>query len=139
LLRYREKANEAVAASEKALFGNVTVALLIERTYELVAADDAKGAIELIAKYPAVLGPLAGWLTAFVEGKSPHKPVQAQAVARVAKLDFPPDASPLVVRVLALRAIVLTADKRAPGYLRALARAAPKHPDVALAIKDFGA
>ncbi len=139
LLRYSDKAKEAVAASDKALFGNVTVALLIERTYGLVAADDAKGALELIAKYPAVLGPLAGWLTAFVEGKSPHKPVQAQALARVAKLDFPPEASPLVVRVLALRAIVLTADKRAPDYLRTLARVAPKHPDVALAIKDFGA
>jgi hypothetical protein len=139
LLRYRDKPADAAAASEKALYGNVTVALLIERTYDLVAADDSKGALTLIAKYPAVLGPLAGWLTAFVEGKSPHKPVQAQAAARVAKLDFPPEASPLVVRLIALRAVVLTADKRAPDYLRQMARAAPKHPDVALAIKDFGA
>jgi tetratricopeptide (TPR) repeat protein len=138
LLRYRDKPAEAAAASERALFGNVTVSLLIERTYDLVAADDAKGALTLIAKYPAVLGPLAGFLTAFVEGKSPHKPVQAQAAARVAKLDFPPEASPLVVRLIALRAVVLTADKRAPDYLRQMARAAPKHPDVALAIKDFG-
>jgi hypothetical protein len=139
LLRYRNKPAEAVAASEKALFGNVTVGLLIERTYDLVAAEDSKGALELIAKYPAVLGPLAGWLTAFVEGKSPHKPVQAQAAARVAKLDFPPEASPLVVRLVALRAVVLTADKRARDYLRLMARAAPKHPDLALAIQDFGA
>ena len=137
LRRYQGKAAEAVAASARALEGNVTGPLLVERTYDLVAGEDTGAARTLIAKYPAVLGPLSGWLAAFVDAHSKDKNDQAQAVARVAKLDLPPDASPLTIRLLALRALVVTGDKRAKPYLGTLARRAPKHPEVQLAIKDL--
>jgi hypothetical protein len=137
LRRYQGKAAEAVAASASALEGNVTAPLLMERTYDLVAADDVTGARTLIAKYPAVLGPLGGWLAAFVDAHAKDKSEQAQAVARVAKLDLPPDASPLAIRLLALRALIVTGDKRGKPYLGSIARRAGKNPDVQLAIKDL--
>ena len=137
LRRYQGKPAEAVTASARALEGNVTAPLLVERTYDLVAADDPTAARTLIAKYPAVLGPLSGWLAAFVDAHAKDKNEQAQAVARVAKLDLPPDASPLVIRLLALRALIVTGDKRGKPYLGALARRWAKHPEVQLAIKDI--
>jgi predicted negative regulator of RcsB-dependent stress response len=137
LHRYQGKAAEAASDSARALEGNVTAPLLVERTYDLVAADDTAGARTLIAKYPVVLGPLSGWLAAYVDAHAKDKNEQAQAVARVAKLDLPPDASPLAIRVLALRALAVTGDKRARPYLAVVARRAGKHPDVQLAIKDM--
>jgi hypothetical protein len=137
LRRYQGKTADAVAASARALEGNVTAPLLVERTYDLVAADDPASARTLIAKYPAVLGPLSGWLAAFVDAHSKDKNEQAQAVARVAKLDLPPDASPLAIRLLALRALIVTEDKRARPFLGIVARRAPKNPEVQLALKDL--
>jgi hypothetical protein len=126
-----------VSASARALDGNVTAPLLVERTYDLVAADDMASARTLIAKYPVVLGPLSGWLAAYVDAHAKDKNEQAQAVARVAKLDLPPDASPLAIRILALRTLAVTGDKRAKPYLGVVARRSGKHPDVQLAIKDM--
>lgn len=137
LRRYQNKTSEAANASARALEGNVTAPLLIERAYDLVAAEDLSGARTLIAKYPVVLGPLSGWLAAFVDAHAKDKNEQAQAVARVAKLDLPPDASALAIRVLALRALVVTGDKRAKPYLGVLARRSGKNPDVQLAIKEL--
>jgi hypothetical protein len=137
LRRYQGKAAEAVAASARALEGNVTAPLLVERTYDLVAAEDYTNARTLLAKYPAVLGPLSGWLAAFVDAHSKDKSDQAQAVARVAKLDLPPDASPLTIRLVALRALIVTGDKRGKPYLGGVAHRAGKHPEVGLAIKDL--
>jgi hypothetical protein len=137
LRRYQGKFAEAVEASALALEGNVTAPLLIERTFDLVAAEDLTGARTLIAKYPALLGPLGGWLSAYVDGSGKEKADKAQAASRAAKLDLPPDASALTLRVLALRALVVSGDKRAKDYLRSLAFRAPKHPDVQLAIKEI--
>ncbi len=137
LRRYQGKTGEAVKASARALEGNVTAPLLVERTYDLVAADDTASARTLIARYPVVLGPLSGWLAAYIDAHAKDKSEQAQAVARLAKLDLPPDASPLAIRVLALRALVVTGDKRAKPYLAVVARRAGKQPDVQLAIKDL--
>ena len=137
LRRYQGKVAEAAKASARALEGNVTAPLLVERTYDLVAADDTAGARTLSARYPVVLGPLSGWLAAYIDAHAKDKNEQAQAVARLAKLDLPPDASPLAIRVLALRALVVTGDKRAKPYLAVVARRAGKQPDVQLAIKDL--
>jgi hypothetical protein len=137
LKRYEGKPKDAVEASGAALEGSVTAPILIERTYDLVASDDRAGARTLIAKYPALLGPLGGWLAAFIDGSSLEKADKAQAASRTAKLDLPPDASALTLRVLVLRALVVSGDKRAKDYLRTLAHRAPKHPDVGLAIKDI--
>ena len=137
LRRYQGKAAEAVEASALALEGNVTAPVLIERTFDLVAAEDLTGARTLIAKYPALLGPLSGWLSAYVDGSGQEKADKAQAASRAAKLDLPPDGSALALRVLALRALVVSGDKRARDYVRSLAARAGKHPDVQLAIKDM--
>jgi hypothetical protein len=137
LRRYQGKPTEAAEASARALEGNVTAPVLIERTFDLVAADDLTGARTMIAKYPALLGPLGGWLTTYVEGSGKEKSDKAQAASRAAKLDLPPDGSALALRVLALRALVVSGDKRAKDYLRTLAQRAAKHPDVALAIKEI--
>jgi hypothetical protein len=137
LLRYQGKAAEAVDASNRALEGSVTAPLLVERCYDLVAAGDLKGARTLLAKYPVVLGTLSGWLAAFIDAHETEKSPQAQAAARAAKLELPLDASPLAVRLLALRALVVTGDKRAKPYLAGFSRKHPKHPEVALALKDL--
>jgi tetratricopeptide (TPR) repeat protein len=137
LLRYQGKAKDAVAAAEAALEGNVTPPVLIESVYDLVAAEDLKGARTLIAKYPVVLGPLSGWLAAFIDAHSGDKNDLSQAAARVAKLDPPPDASPLAIRLLVLRSLVATKDKRARGYLGPIARLGIKHPEVQLVLKEL--
>ncbi len=137
LRRYQSMPAKAVEASAAALEGNVTAPILIERTYDLVAADDLQGARTLIAKYPALLGPLGGWLATFVDGSGKEKADKSQAASRAAKLDLPPDGSALALRVLVLRALVVSGDRRAKDYLRALAFRANKNPDVQLAIKDM--
>lgn len=137
LYRYQGKAAEAVDASDRALEGSVTGPLLVERCYDLVAAGELKAARTLLAKYPVVLGTLSGWLAAFIDAHESDKSAQAQAAARAAKLDLPLDASPLAVRLLALRALVVTGDKRAKPYLGVFARRLGKHPEVGLAIKDL--
>jgi hypothetical protein len=139
LRRYQGKASEAVEASARALEGNVTAAVLIERTFDLVRAEDLTGARTLIAKYPALLGPLGSWLSTYVDGSGGEKSDKAQAASRAAKLDLPPEGSALALRILVLRALVVAGDKRAKDYVKTLAHRAPKHPDVALAIKDFDA
>jgi hypothetical protein len=137
LRRYQNMATEAVEASALALEGNVTAPILIERTFDLVAAEDLTNARTLIAKYPALLGPLSGWLSTFVDGNGKEKADKAQAASRAAKLDLPPDGSALALRVLVLRALVAAGDKRAKDYLRGLAFRASKHPDVVMAIKEI--
>ena len=131
LRRLQGKIDEALKASERALEGNVTPALLLERSYELIAADRASEARALVGKYPSVLGPLSGWLQAVIEASSKQ---EAQAKARVAKLEPPPDATPLALRVMVAKALVATEDKRAKAYLDGLGDHAKKHPElVALA------
>jgi hypothetical protein len=136
LRRYQSMPAKAVEASAAALEGNVTAPILIERTFDLVAADDRDGARTLIAKYPALLGPLSGWLATFIDGSGGEKADKAQAASRAAKLELPPEGSALALRILVLRALVVSGDKRAKDYLRSLARLA-KHPDVGLAIKEL--
>jgi hypothetical protein len=137
LRRYQNMATEAVEASALALEGNVTAPILIERTFDLVAAEDLDNARTLIAKYPALLGPLSGWLSTFVDGSGKEKSDKTQAASRAAKLDLPPDGSALTLRVLVLRALVAAGDKRAKDYLRSLAFRAAKHPDVVMSIKEM--
>jgi hypothetical protein len=137
LRRYQDKPAEAVVASEQALEGSVTAPLLVERAYDLVANGDLRAARTVLAKYPVVLGTLTGWLAAFIDAHEADQGSRSQAQARVAKLDLPLDASPLSIRLLALRALVRTGDKRARPYLGGMARRHGKHPEVKLAIKDF--
>jgi tetratricopeptide (TPR) repeat protein len=128
LRRLQGKVDEALKASDKALEGNMTPALLIERSYELLAADRGAEARAFVGKYPSVLGPLTSWLQAVIEAGSKQ---EAQAKARVAKLELPPDATPVALRVIVARALVATGDKRAKPYVDALTKQAPKHPELA--------
>jgi hypothetical protein len=128
LFRYQGKADDAVKATARARDeGATTQSLLIESIYDLVAKDDGPGARDLLAKHPALLGPMTAWLGALVDLANKQK---KQAAVRVAKLDLPPAEAPLLLRVLAARALAAVEDKRAKPYVLALAKVAPKHPDV---------
>lgn len=130
LRRYQGQREAALLASERAFAGKPTVALVVERTYELLESEQIAGAKDLVAKYPALLGQVGGWLGALIDaaGEQP-----AKAGLRLAKLDPPPDAAPTFLRVLAARALAAARDKRARVYVARLARRLPRHPDVILA------
>jgi tetratricopeptide (TPR) repeat protein len=127
LMRYRGKAGDAVAASEKALEANMTVGLLLERTYDLLAAEKPADARHFVAKYPSTLGPMTAWLLALIDVAEKH---EAQATARIAKLDLPPDAAPLALKIMVDRALVAAGDKRAKPYHKALAKQFPQQPEL---------
>lgn len=133
LRRYQNKPDAAVNASQKALEqGTTTVRMLVECIYDLLAKEDAHGARALLAKYPSLLGPMTGWLSALVDVASNRK---ADAAVKVAQLEPPPDAAPVFLQVLVARALSASGDKRAQPYLRALARHAARHPDFVEAAK----
>ncbi|MDQ2642917.1 MAG: hypothetical protein M3020_03820, partial [Myxococcota bacterium] len=132
LRRYEGKLDEALAASQSALSATPTASLVIERVYELLDQDQVKPARELVAKHPTLLGPMSGWLGVLVDVASNQA---ALAAVRLTKLEPPPPESPVVLRVLAARALAAAHDKRAKPLLVAEARKLKKHPDIALALE----
>jgi len=134
LRRYQGKAEEAVKASGNALeSGNVTARDLIERVDDLLDGHYSKGARELIAKYPSVLGPMTGFLQVLADANQ-HK---ANAKVKASQLDLPPDAAPLLLRTMAARALVAVGDKRAKKYLKALLKQHRTNPELLRAQKDL--
>jgi len=131
LARYSRKIDEALAASERAFSGKPTAALVIERVYELVDKEQPEEARELVARYPALLGPMSGWLGVLLDVAS-NQP--AQAAVRLAKLEPPPDDAPTVLRVVVARSLAAAGDKRARPYVLRLAKRLGRHPDVVLAL-----
>ena len=127
LRRLQGKLDAALEASGAAAEGGVALPLLLERVYELLAKDDVAAAKQLAAKYPTLLGPLAGWVGVLTDVASKQA---ASAAVRLTKLELPPDESPIAVRVLVARALVVGKDKRAAPYLTALIKKLPKNPDV---------
>jgi tetratricopeptide (TPR) repeat protein len=127
LRRLQGKLDEALQASAAAAGGGMALPLLLEREYELLAKEDVAGAKQLAAKYPALLGPLAGWVGVLIDvaGKQP-----ASAAVRLTKLDLPPEESPIAVRVLVARALMVGKDKRAKPYVGMLLKKLPKNPDI---------
>jgi hypothetical protein len=132
LRRYENKLDEALAASAAAMDATPTAPLVIERTYELIEKDELKAAKELVAKHPTLLGPMAGWLGVLLDVASNQANL---AAVRLTKLDLPPEGSPVILRVLAARALAAARDKRAKPYVVQQARKLKKHPDVALALQ----
>jgi Flp pilus assembly protein TadD len=130
LRRYEKKPEQALAASEAAFAGKPTLALIVERTYDLLDAQQVPAAKDLVAKYPTLLGPVSGWLGVLVDAASAQP---QKAALRLTKLDPPPDEAPTFLRVLVARALAAGGDKRARPYVFALARRLPRHPDVILA------
>jgi hypothetical protein len=132
LRRYEKKIDEALLASAAALDAAPTATLLIERSYELIEKDEIKAAKELIAKHPTLLGPMSGWLGVMTDVASNQANL---AAVRLTKLELPPDDSPVVLRVLAARALAAAKDKRGKKYALQLLRTLRKHPDVLLALE----
>ncbi|MCC6215741.1 MAG: hypothetical protein IT376_12825 [Polyangiaceae bacterium] len=130
LRRYQGKTAEAVSLSAAALEGTATKGALVERVYALLAADQAKSAGELVARHPSLLGPLTAWLEVLVLASSAKV---ADANVKCAQQELPPEGAPVVLRVLAARALAAAGDRRAKAYVQALSKAFPKHPDLALA------
>ena len=132
LRRYQGKADDAVKASGHALEqGNVTARDLIERVYDLLDGHYSSGARDLVAKYPSLLGPMTGFLQVLADA-SKHK---ANAKVKAAQLDLPPDAAPLVLRVMAARALAAVGDKRAKAYVKDLLKKDPDNPDLKQALQ----
>jgi tetratricopeptide (TPR) repeat protein len=128
LLRYQGKADEAAKASADAVVaGGVTPRVLVERFDTLVASKDISGARDLLAQYPAVLGPMTDFLKVSAD-VADGKAVRAKALA--ARLEPPPADSPLLYEIIAARALVGVGDRRGKPLVQALLRAVPKHPDV---------
>jgi tetratricopeptide (TPR) repeat protein len=132
LRRYQGKNDEALRASDQAMSqGNVTARDLIERVYDLLAAGDVKGAHDVVAKYSTLLGPMTAWLQVLVNAPK-HR---AEANVKAAQLDLPPDAAPVLLRVMVARALAAAKDKRAVAYARGFKRSERKNPDVVAALK----
>ena len=130
-MRYQKEAEAAALASKAALAGGTTTArVLVERVLDLLAADDVEGARKVLAEYPALLGPMSGWLGAMTDAADKRKD---DAKVKLARLDLPPKGAPLPLKVLAAQALAAGKDKRAKKYVKALAKQQPDHPDVAAA------
>jgi predicted Zn-dependent protease len=127
LRRLQGKLDDALRASAAAAEGGMALPLLLERVYELLAKEDAAAAKQLAAKYPSLLGPLAGWVGVLTDVATKQA---ASATVRLGKLDLPPDEAPLAVRVLVARALMTGHDKRGPAYLAIQLKKLPKNPDL---------
>lgn len=136
LLRYSGKVEEAVAASADALVaGGVTARVLVERFDCLVAKQDVSGARDLLGQYPAVLGPMTEFLKVQADvagGKL------ARAKATLARLEPPPEDSPLMYELIAARALVAVGDRRAKPLVGTLFHSLPKHPELVELAKAVG-
>ncbi len=104
--------------------------------FVLVARDKASAANPLLARYPLVLGTLAGWLGAYVSA-SMGKGEDARG--KTASLDPPPDAAPVPARVIAAIAFGAMKDRRrGPDYLKGLMASGIVNPDIAAAATILG-
>jgi len=127
LRRLQGKLDDALKASAASADGGMALPLLLERVYELLAKDDVTGAKQLAAKYPALLGPLSGWVGVLTDAAGKQA---ASATVRLTKLDLPPEEAPLAVRILVARALQVGHDKRAKPYLAIQLKKLPKNPDL---------
>lgn len=127
LARFQGKRELSLKHSELAL-STPTMPAVVERALVLLDNDDAKGAREVVAKYPALLGAAAGWLNILVDAAAGR---DKQAAASAAAKDFPPEASPIELRLLAARAFAVAGDKRAKDYVKLMQRVAKGNPEAA--------
>jgi hypothetical protein len=134
LRRYQGKLEDAEKMSLIAAEGSTTVAVVTERVLSLMAQNKPGPARDLIAKYPSLLGPLGGWLRMYVDAKGGRAP---EARAKASQLDPPPEEAPLLLRVVAARALAVTKDRRAKGYVATLMKKLKKHPDLAKAAEEL--
>jgi hypothetical protein len=130
LARYKGEREAALKFSEAALAAP-TFAAVSERVLSLLFAEQIPAARSVVAAYPALLGPSAGWLSILIDVADGR---DKQAKASASNKDFPPEATPLSLRLLAARALAVSGDKRAKDFVKLMRQVARKHPDsVALA------
>jgi Tetratricopeptide repeat len=136
LARYEGKLDAAEAFMDAAMRGTVTTRALFEKVCLLVARNHGAEAGPLLAKYPLVLGPAKGWLSAYALA-SANKLEEAKAL--VAQLDPPPDLAPLPTRAIAAAAFGALKDKkRGIDFVRDLLATGTQHPDVVNAALALG-
>ena len=127
LYRCQGNAEEAEKASEDAMVaGGVTPRVLVERFDALLGVKNVQGARDLLAQYPIVLGPMTEFLKVSLDVADNKA---ARAKSSVARLDPPPEGSPLLFDLIAARAFVAAGDSRAKPLVMRLLRT-PKNPDV---------
>lgn len=135
LRRYQDKIDDAntfsAIAAER---GSTTVSVLVERVWVLMAKNQPAPARDLIAKYPSLLGPLGGWLKMYVDAKGGRAP---EARSKASQLDPPPEEAPLLLKVVAARALAVTKDRRAKGYVALLQKKHKKHPELLKAAEEL--
>jgi hypothetical protein len=132
LARYDGKLEDADRYSRIALErGTVTMRVLSERAFTLIALKKDHEALALFKTYPNVGGPLAKWLRAFVTAV--HGKVD-EARAMVAQEDPPPAAAPAPARIIAACAYAAMKDLKHGGdYTRPIVMAGYANPDVGFA------
>jgi hypothetical protein len=136
MLRYEGNGADAVKLVDSALrSGSATQRLLIEATLCLIAVDNHKSAQELVSRYQERLGVTAGWLKVLLDATSTNP---KRAKAQAALLEPPPPGSPVVVQMLAAKALAFAGDKRAKAVVAPLLRRYALNPDVADAAKAVG-
>ncbi len=121
-------AESALELSGAALQGAPSGVALIERTFALLGAGDAKTALETLEKYPALLGPMTDWLKVLVDAE---RELAGRAKARATNLELPPDESPLALRIAVAKALVAVADRsRGKPFVAQLRAVSRTDPDV---------
>ena len=136
LARWQNKLDDADRYSDTALIGTVTTRSLLERVQVLVARDKPQVASQLLARYPLVLGSLAGWLGGYVSASAGKL---EDAHGKTSSLEPPPASAPLTARVIAAISLGAMKDhRRGPDYLKELFASGAINPDTAAAAIALG-
>ena len=136
LARYQGRLDDADQFSQTALIGTITPRTLLERVLVLVARDKGPQATQLLARYPLVLGSLAGWLGAYVSASTGKA---EDARGKTASLDPPPAAAPVPARVIAAIALGAMKDRRrGPDVVKELLLNGVVNPDTVAAATALG-
>ncbi len=136
LARWQNHLDDADHLSETAMIGTITTRTLLERVLVLVARDKAGAANQLLARYPLVLGTLAGWLGGYASASAGKA---EDARGKTASLEPPPQASPIPARMIAAIAFGAMKDRRrGPEYLKELFASGVINPDTAAAATALG-
>ncbi len=136
LARWQNKLDDADRLSDTALIGTVTPRSLLERVLVLVAREKPAMASQLLARYPLVLGSLAGWLGGYVSASSGK---MEDARGKTSSLEPPPASAPYTARLIAALSMGAMKDhRRGPDYVKELFTMGTINPDTAAVATALG-
>lgn len=115
---------------------DVTPRAVAESVLALVEGGRPAAATSALEQAGDRAGELTPWLNALVDASSDRR---ARATKTLAGRALPGSSDPVIVQIVALRALAAVKDKRAPRYLAQLAHRLPHHPDVKLAARELAA